>query len=79
MKSNPLIVCLAVLIVGLFILPMGPVASSNQGDSMDDRQVALVQDQSRQQFQDICLVFVEIITFGFLHLPEAFEKFFNIH
>ena len=46
MKSHPLIVYLTVLILGLFLLPMAPVASSNQGNATDDLQVSQVQNQN---------------------------------
>jgi beta-lactamase regulating signal transducer with metallopeptidase domain len=47
MKTHPLIVYLTVLILGLFLLPMAPVASSNQANTMDDLQVSQDQNQNR--------------------------------
>jgi hypothetical protein len=49
MKSNPFIAYLTVLILGLFILPMAPVASSNQGDTTDDLQGSQIQDRDSLQ------------------------------
>jgi hypothetical protein len=49
MKSHPLIVYLTVLILGLFLLPMAPVASSNQGNATDDIEVSRVHDRKSHQ------------------------------
>jgi len=49
MKSHPIIVNLTVLVLGLFLLPMAPVASSNQGNAKDDIEVSLVQDRKSHQ------------------------------
>jgi len=49
MKSHPLIVYLTVLILGLFLLPMAPVASSNQGNETDDIEVSRVHDRNSHQ------------------------------
>jgi hypothetical protein len=54
MKLHPLIVCLTVLILGLFLLPMAPVASSNQGNTTDDLQVSQVQDQNSHRWPTMC-------------------------
>ena len=51
MKSNPLIVYLTVLILGWFILPMAPVASSNQSNPTEDVKVPVAQVQDRDSRQ----------------------------
>ncbi|MDX2454072.1 M56 family metallopeptidase [Desulfosarcina sp.] len=55
MKSNPLLVYLTVLVLGLFLLPMAPVASSNQGNTTDDIQVSRVQDRDSHQMANNAL------------------------
>ena len=49
MKSHPLLGYLTVLILGLFLLPMAPVASSNQGNVADDIEVSQVHDRNSHQ------------------------------
>ena len=55
MKSNPLLVYLTVLVLGLFLLPMAPVASSNQANTTDDIQVSRVQDWDSHQMANNAL------------------------
>ena len=47
MESHPLIIYLTVLILGLFLLPMAPVVSSDQGNTMEDVSVPVSQVQDR--------------------------------
>ncbi len=51
MKSHPFIIYLAVLILGLFLLPMAPVVSSDQGNTTEDVSVPIsqVQDPDRRK------------------------------
>jgi len=49
MKTHPIIGCLTSLILGLFLLPMAPVASSNQGNATDDIEVSRVNDRNSHQ------------------------------
>ena len=45
-KSNPILNYLAVMVLGLFLLPMAPVASPSQVDATDDRQVSPAVDRN---------------------------------
>ena len=51
MESHPLIIFLTVLILGLFLLPMAPVVSSDQGNTTEDVSVPASQVQDRVGLQ----------------------------
>ena len=58
MGSHPLLIYITVLILGLFLLPMAPVASSGQGKTAESVSVLVSQlrDQSHRQFADNTLI-----------------------
>ncbi|BBO68644.1 hypothetical protein DSCA_25740 [Desulfosarcina alkanivorans] len=56
MKSNPFIVYLAALILGSFLLPMAPMASSSQGNIAQELQASRIQGPKRSQIDDNALV-----------------------
>jgi len=56
MKSNPLIVYLTALILGSFLLPMAPMASSSQGSITQDLQASRIQDPNRNPVADNALI-----------------------
>ena len=51
MKSHPLIIYVTVLILGLFLLPMAPVVSSDQGKTTEGKSVPVSQVQDRSDRQ----------------------------